>query len=339
MYELQFHPADIRKKVRYFFVTPRLVRWFIVVGGTVGVTLVLGLAMLPFGVRSLMMSSELHLARHQNELQLKILEERVSRVLALQKSVDQARRLQNRIGFILGVTFVGSSGGGFPEKVPEDLALPESQLAVRRAAHLQTGSKALLTLTSELEVFAKEHAGLLQTVPSVSPLPVGSFVLTSAFGERTSPFTGERDFHAGIDLAARIGVPVRAVGAGKVVYAGRFPLSRNVRWWRYGNVVILQHGRRYVSVYAHLNDISVRRWAKVERGEKIGTVGSTGWSTASHLHFEVRVIPENGGEPEPLDPRIFILNYRWSDDEALLAAMRAAPVPEFDPLPRSAGVS
>jgi murein DD-endopeptidase MepM/ murein hydrolase activator NlpD len=338
VYELQFHPADIRKKVRYAFVSPKQARWIAGLVVLAASVVVVGLALLPMGVQALMMASELHLARHQNELQQKILAERVGRLAALQERVDQARALQSQIGYILGVSFDSSSGGGFPEAAGTDVTLPESQSALRTAAHLRTGSHVLLALASELEAFAQEHAGLLETVPSISPLPVGSFVLTSPFGERTSPFTGARDFHAGIDLAARVGTPVRAVGAGKVLYAGRFPLRRSVRWWRYGNVVVVQHGDRYVSVYAHLNEVHAKRWQRVERGEEIGTVGNTGWSTAPHLHFEVRVIRDGDGEPEPVDPRIFILNYRWKEHEALLVAARDAPAPDFDPLPSAARV-
>ena len=58
-------------------------------------------------------------------------------------------------------------------------------------------------------------------------------MLTSPFGDRISPFTNSADFHAGIDLAAREGTPILATGSGRVVFAGRFPLDRNVRWWRY----------------------------------------------------------------------------------------------------------
>ena len=336
MYELQFHPADIRKKVRYAFVTPRTARWMLVAVGLVVAMVLIGLALVPLGVRSLMMVSKLHLARHQNILQRTILEERVARVQALQEKVDHARVLQAQIAFILGVPVAASSGGGFPTVIPDDVTLPEAQLALRRAARVRTGAQGLLVLASEFEGFALDHEDLVDTVPSISPLPVGSFVLTSPFGERVSPFTGAKDFHAGIDLAARTGTPVRAAGGGKVLYAGRFPLRRNVRWWRYGNVVVVQHSDRYVSVYAHLDTIETKRSRRVERGEVIGTVGNTGWSTASHLHFEVRVIPGQGLEPEPVDPRIFILNYRWKDHEDLLVAEREAPALEFDPLPSAA---
>jgi murein DD-endopeptidase MepM/ murein hydrolase activator NlpD len=99
-------------------------------------------------------------------------------------------------------------------------------------------------------------------------------------------------------------------------------------------VVVISHfDGRYFTIYAHLQEISVRRGARVERGEIIGTVGNTGWSTSSHLHYEVRIREPDSAEPVPVDPRIYILNHQWTGQERVLAASRAAPPPSFDPLP------
>ena len=214
-----------------------------------------------------------------------------------------------------------------------DDVLPALTELRRRGLKLASDTKALLTLADELAGFARSHEDLTLAVPSICPLPVGTFVLTSPFGNRTSPFTNTVDFHSGIDLASREGTPVLATGDGRIVFAGRFPLSRNVRWWRYGNVVVIDHGDRYLTIYAHLQEIDVRRGATVRRGERVGTVGNTGWSTSPHLHYEVRVRAEQGHEPVPADPRIYILNYQWTGHEELLVRGRSAPAPAFDPLP------
>jgi murein DD-endopeptidase MepM/ murein hydrolase activator NlpD len=214
-----------------------------------------------------------------------------------------------------------------------ELQVVEAREAFEHALKLHTDTKALLALADELASFARAHAELTEAVPSICPIPVGSFVLTSPFGDRISPFTNRVDFHSGVDLAAREGTPILATGSGRVVFAGRFPLSRNVRWWRYGNVVVLTHDGRYLTIYAHLEEIGVRRGQQLTRGELLGTVGNTGWSTSPHLHYEVRVVPEDDEEPVPVDPRIYILNYRWKGHEALLVRGRRAPAPSFDPLP------
>jgi murein DD-endopeptidase MepM/ murein hydrolase activator NlpD len=264
---------------------------------------------------------------------MEILGQREKSLSGLQRLVEVARTQQQQISLILGAPQNSTGSGGYPDQLDLEVTSPEAQLALRRAIKLQSESKGLLTLADELARFASEHEELTRSVPSICPLPIGSFVLTSPFGDRVSPFTNTRDFHAGIDLAAREGTLVIATGDGRVVFAGRFPLRKNVRWWRYGNVVVLDHGGQYLSIYAHLEEIAVRRGKTVRRGEKIGTVGNTGWSTSPHLHYEVRLQEEEGEEPVPVDPRIYILDYQWKGHEALLIARRNAPPPGFDPLP------
>jgi len=336
MYEIQFHPADIRKQVRYYFLSRRGMRWLWLAGATLVLLLVSGAVLAPIGIQSLLLTGRLGFVEGQNQTQRAILAQRVTVLDRLERQTAQARNRQRQMSLILGATQSGGGGGGFPP--PEtatvgELSVPEAEIAVRRALKMDTETRALLTLADELADFARSDEELTRSVPSVCPLPIGSFVLTSPFGNRTSPFTSTIDFHAGIDLAAREGTPVLAPGDARVVFAGRFPLNRNVRWWRYGNVVVLKHGDRYVSIFAHLQEISVRRGAQLVRGEQLGTVGNTGWSTSPHLHYEVRVTDDEGNEPEPVDPRIFILNYQWTGYEELLVRGRYAPAPSFDPLP------
>jgi len=103
--------------------------------------------------------------------------------------------------------------------------------------------------------------------------------LTSPFGFRRSPFTGARQFHGGIDIAAPRGTPVRAAMAGRVARVG----YNNIL----GNYIILNHHSGFRTLYAHLHVVRVRPGANVATGERIGDVGSTGLSTGPHLHFEV----------------------------------------------------
>ena len=125
--------------------------------------------------------------------------------------------------------------------------------------------------------------------------PVEGFTnITSRFGPRF----GGRDFHTGIDISGRgiYGAPVRAANAGTVVVANRsFTPGRG-----YGKFVIIDHGGRISTLYAHLSSISVNAGDAVTAGQVIGRVGSTGWSTGPHLHFEYR---DNG---RPLDPLPFL---------------------------------
>ncbi|NOZ94022.1 MAG: M23 family metallopeptidase [Acidobacteria bacterium] len=335
MYEVQFHPADIRKQVRYFFLSRQVVRRLTALGVLLVLLLIAGLALAPMGLHSLLLTSQLHVLHHQNRLLRQVLDERRSALHRLQSGVTAARTRERQMGLILGAPMDDSedANGAALAGTTRATLVPEAAVAVRQAARLDRETMTLLARTDELARFVQEHQELTRMVPSICPLPIGSFVLTSPFGERISPFTNRPDFHSGIDLAAREGTKVMAPGGGRVVFAGRFPLRRNVRWWRYGNVVVLAHGDRYITVFAHLQDILVRRGRHVQRGEVIGTVGNTGWSTSPHLHYEVRVRERPGGEPKPVDPRVYILNYQWKATEKILAASRRAPAPGFDPLP------
>ncbi|MCL2599747.1 MAG: M23 family metallopeptidase [Treponema sp.] len=104
--------------------------------------------------------------------------------------------------------------------------------------------------------------------------------ITSNFGWRSDPFgSGRREFHNGIDIAARMGTPIRASMAGRVSAVG----FDNVL----GNFIIITHPRGYRTLYAHLSRVRVRQGAYVGSGQHIGDVGSTGRSTGPHLHFTV----------------------------------------------------
>ncbi|MDP9406001.1 MAG: M23 family metallopeptidase, partial [Actinomycetota bacterium] len=112
---------------------------------------------------------------------------------------------------------------------------------------------------------------------------------TSDYGWRTHPVFGTRRFHAGIDIGAGDGAPIVAVADATVVSAG----ERG----GYGNTVVLDHGDGLATLYAHQSRLAVSAGETVSRGQVIGYVGSTGYSTGPHLHFEVRV---NGEARDPM---------------------------------------
>jgi murein DD-endopeptidase MepM/ murein hydrolase activator NlpD len=113
--------------------------------------------------------------------------------------------------------------------------------------------------------------------------------VSSGFAMRFHPILQTWRRHNGVDYAAPTGTPVRSVGEGVVEFAGR--------QGGYGNVVQVRHGNNRSTLYAHLSRIDVRTGQRVEQGARIGAVGSTGWSTGPHLHFEFRV---NGDHQDPL---------------------------------------
>lgn len=123
----------------------------------------------------------------------------------------------------------------------------------------------------------------------ISPLPGGAYV-TCAYGWRIHPIWGDRRFHYGVDLAASQGTPIYAIAAGTVTTATYGDAN--------GYYVSISHGNGYGSVYCHMTNYIVSVGDSVSQGQVIGYVGSTGWSTGPHLHFEIHV---NGSAVNPMD--------------------------------------
>ena len=129
-------------------------------------------------------------------------------------------------------------------------------------------------------------------VPGIWPTGPAARQISSPFGYRKDPFTRQRRFHTGIDIAGPKKSPVVATAHGRVVFAGR---NGN-----YGKTVIIDHGSGYQTRYAHLARIKTKKGKRVKRGEVIGKLGQTGRATGPHLHYEVR---RNG---KPVDPRPYL---------------------------------
>lgn len=127
------------------------------------------------------------------------------------------------------------------------------------------------------DYFEKKSA-IIEGTPEMKPVPGR---ILSGFGYRINPFTGGTEFHKGVDIPAPIGTKVRATADGVVVFAG----------WRggYGNILEIDHGNHYKTIYGHLHSFKVNVGDRVKEGDFIGEVGNTGRSTGPHLHYEVRL--------------------------------------------------
>lgn len=144
---------------------------------------------------------------------------------------------------------------------------------------------------------AKEELARANRPGDMPPLPShsGRFQwpvrgkITSTLGTRVHPVFKTKTVHTGIDISAPNGTPVKAAGTGDVLYSG---------WLRgYGQIIIMDHGGGYSTVYAHLSRISVSEGQRITAGQVIGNVGDTGVTTGAHLHFEVRI---KGDAKDPL---------------------------------------
>ena len=190
----------------------------------------------------------------------------------------------------------GDGAGALPfatELSTRDPALGELKDALldSRLSGLAHEVQAQLASLGALVDDFKAREDLLSSTPSTWPTRGW---LTSTFGPRDDPFTGERIMHLGVDLAAPAGTQVRAPAGGVVLFSG----ERGA----YGNMIAISHGRGIVTHYAHLSRRLVKTGEQVVRGQHLGAVGNTGRSTGPHLHYEIRV------HGVPVNPTRFVLD-------------------------------
>lgn len=181
------------------------------------------------------------------------------------------------------------------------LLIPDYSMAQTHKGLIQLMNRSLDNLSNEISVgkqdkaelhkFLENQQMLLASTPSIWPTRGW---LSSRFGYRTSPFTGEREFHRGIDISTRMNTPIVAPANGLVTFSGTDH--------GYGRMLAIKHGRGLVTRYAHLQKALVKKGEYVKRGDTIALVGNTGRSTGPHLHYEVHL---NGLAVNPLR---YILN-------------------------------
>lgn len=335
MIEIQIHPSDIRRRVRYFFLDRRRVVTGVIALSIVLAVLIGSMAAAPTVIRRVYKVNFLNEQREERDIQRERLRENVVQMSSLERSLEDQRIRVEKLMTVYGLD--RSLGqGGFSTPFRGRIADEPLDDAHRREISLKT---AMRRLQQQLDIVARyeaENSDIVRHTPSILPLPADQFVLTSPFGNRVSPFTRTADFHKGLDLSAPTGTPIYATADGVVTFAGRVALGTSVNWWRFGNVVTIKHSDRFITIYGHCDTVKVKTGQTVRQGETIATVGSTGWSTNSHLHYEVRTDLELADRFDPIDPRIYILNYQWSNEALLL--MRARTTKEyrnFDPLPTS----
>lgn len=187
-------------------------------------------------------------------------------------------------------------GGSIPEDLNPNISIEKKHNSLLREMHDQVSGLNQATTKQKdgfqtLLQYLQDQRNLLASTPAICPTKGW---VTSKFGYRTSPFTGLKEFHKGLDIATRKGTPVIATADGVVSFSGKKGFL--------GKVVSIDHGHGVVSRYAHLSKMKKKQGEKVKRGDIIGLVGSSGRSTGPHLHYDVRVNGVN------VNPEKYILN-------------------------------
>jgi murein DD-endopeptidase MepM/ murein hydrolase activator NlpD len=337
--EIQVHPSQIRLGVRYFFFTRRqLAIWATGLAGF-GALVVFSLIVSPIVIGNIFQRSEYEALVAERSRQGERLQALSAQLTEVGESSDALHLRMSRIYLAYGLDSEQEEGqgSGYPfveAEVPPSIFRNSIRHGRGLEREIHERMAVLGSFIDEVQGFERMHADQVRTTPSLAPLDREAFVLTSPFGTRRSPFTKQVDFHPGIDLAAATGTPIYAPADGKVVYSGRYPVRQSVSWWRYGNLVALRHGDRFISIFGHCDTLAVRVGESVKQGSVVATVGNTGWSTSPHLHYEVRRREEQG-DYKPVDPRVYILDHSWRDAEQLLVRGRRAPdMSDYEPLPR-----
>ncbi len=180
---------------------------------------------------------------------------------------------------------VRESGFGGSNRYEALLNMPNAQLVVSTTQKMDMLSKQLYVQNNsydEIVGLVKNQEERLKCIPGIQPIANKDLTrIASGFGMRMDPVYGFPKFHAGLDFKAETGIEIYATGNGVVTLS---------EWKQgYGNCVVIDHGYGYETLYGHCNTVLVRDGQHVTRGEVIATVGNTGKSTGSHLHYEVHV--------------------------------------------------
>ena len=172
--------------------------------------------------------------------------------------------------------------GGPAPTLSRDLSVDEFGSLLSELSHAVEERSDQLTVLEALLVSTSANKKFL---PSLAPVDGGW--LSSSFGWRIDPFSGQKSFHEGLDFPSESGTPIVAAASGKVIFADVHP--------QYGKMIEIDHGNGLVTRYAHASKLFVKEGDFIVRGQKVAAVGSTGRATGPHLHFEVRLngVPQN----------------------------------------------
>lgn len=205
-------------------------------------------------------------------------------------------------------TSIRRAGSGGVDQYDYLKHLDNAHLVISTARKIDELSKAMYIQSKsfdEVEELVKNKIDMLASIPAILPISLkdkNTRIVSSSYGYRMHPIYKTKKFHAGMDFTGAIGTPIYATGNGTVIKS-QFEKG-------YGRHVVIDHGFNFKTVYAHMNEATVKKGQKVKRGDLIGYIGNTGLSTGPHLHYEVRK------NDKPLDPVNFYFNDLTPDEYA-----------------------
>lgn len=188
-------------------------------------------------------------------------------------------------------------GGSMPEDLDPTIEMKERQSALLQEMHEQVQDLDQVAVSQHerfetLYGHLEGQRNMLACTPTIRPVDGG--YVSSSFGYRTSPFTGRKEFHKGLDIAQKQGTPIMATADGIISFSGKKGLL--------GNTVIIDHGYGFITRYGHAHKVLKKRGETVKRGEVIAHVGNSGRSTGPHVHYEIQI---NGVQ---VNPKRYVMN-------------------------------
>lgn len=229
----------------------------------------------------------MNLLADQDTVIIEEIKDKKNATLSVQQSIMELQKKQNEQKSSLEKLITQAE-----QKKAEISGILEEKKSLLSSA--KADKNALIAMEAQLTAKENEIQRILESLKYGSA-PTGRLQwpvagkLTSGFGNRGHPIFGGTRFHSGVDLAAPNGTPIVAADGGEVIqasYSGG-----------YGNSILIYHGGGFATFYAHMSGFAVGQGQMVKRGQVIGYVGTTGWTTGPHLHFEVRI---NGSPRNPL---------------------------------------
>ncbi len=212
----------------------------------------------------------------------KLDDQQIKMASALQKAADAryaaTAGLVRKLG--LNANAIGAMGGPY-EPVPANATIATAATTAPAPAATVVQTRADPQFRALFDSWKRLDTLQTSMISIPSAKPVTDVALTSGFGVRSDPFRGGRAMHAGVDIPGPIGTPIYATAdaiVGRTGWVGG-----------YGNMVELEHGKGIQTRYGHMSAILVAPGTRIKRGQQIGLMGSTGRSTGSHLHYEVRL--------------------------------------------------
>src|SRR5512140_3466583 len=301
MTQVRLHSSDPRRPTRTFTIGPRAGAFGAFLLLLIGNLVVLGLMAAPDLLSDLGHSADRLALRESARVSAEAFESVQLRYRKLDAQLRTVELFLARVSVLVSVP------------LPDRFFAPSAEGATLTPERLATDVLRLSRRLRTLELFrravAEAPVANAATIPSRSPVEPSAAVPVAVFGPRTSPLTHAPEFFPGMDLAVPEGAAVIAPAAGTVIFSGTVPSKAGAAWRPYGTILVLAHGEDLRTVYGHLGKPLVRPGQRVQRGDRIASVGRSGLTPSARLHYEVWKLAR--GRYGPADPRLFILDVGW----------------------------